>query len=167
MLTKKKVATEKDLAQLYTVISEIWPEVFTPIIGVQQVAYMLEHYQSVDAIQTEIARGAHYYLLLHEDEVVGYTAYENQEEKLYLSKLYIRQSLRGKGYMSQLFDWYEQLSEGKTLYLNVNQGNKLAIQVYEHRGFKRVGERYVDIGEGYVMNDYVYELSLKNNALNP
>ena len=43
----------------------------------------------------------------------------------------------------------------------MNQGNKLAISVYEHRGFTRVGERYVDIGEGYVMDDYIYEKEIK------
>ncbi|MBK0348497.1 GNAT family N-acetyltransferase [Aerococcaceae bacterium zg-ZJ1578] len=160
MLVLKTVETQTDIAQLYAIISEIWPEVFTPIIGEKQVAYMLQHYQSIEAIKMELAQGANYYLITLKDEVVGYTAYENQGERLYLSKLYIKQAYRGKGLMSQLFDWYEQLGKGKTLYLNVNQGNELAIQVYEHRGFQRVGERYVEIGEGYVMNDYIYELSL-------
>ncbi len=78
---------------------------------------------------------------------VGYTAYEETQQQIYLSKLYLHQSTRGKGYASQVFDWYEEITSGKTLHLNVNKQNQQAIAVYEHRGF-RVSERTVAIGSG-------------------
>lgn len=141
--------------------SSIWKEVFTPIIGAKQVAYMMKHYQSIENITQEIQEGVHYYFWELDNQPVGYTAYQDQGDKIYISKLYLNQSLRGKCLMSSVFDWYETLGKRKTLFLNVNQGNRLAISVYEHRGFIKVGERYVDIGEGYIMNDFIYEKAIK------
>lgn len=153
----KKVETNQDIEALFIVLKEIWEEVFTPIIGEKQVAYMMKNYQSIDNIKQEIEKGAQYYFLMYNQQAVGYTAYESTEDKIYISKIYIHQNYRGKGLMTKIFNWYFELGKGKTLYLNVNQGNQLAISVYEHFGFQQVGERYVDIGEGYIMNDFIYE----------
>lgn len=161
MLQIKEVKTSQEIEQLFELLSVIWKEVFTPIIGKEQVAYMMRHYQSIDNITQEIEDDVHYYFLEYNSQPVGYTAFQDQGEKIYISKLYLSQSFRGKGLMSSVFDWYETLGKGKTLFLNVNQGNHLAIAVYEHRGFTKVGERYVDIGEGYIMNDFIYEKVIK------
>ncbi|MGY3765621.1 GNAT family N-acetyltransferase [Vagococcus vulneris] len=157
MLEKQLVKTNQDIVQLFTILEPIWREVFTPIIGIDQVTYMMTNYQSIDNIKQEIASGAQYFLIRYKGENVGYTAYEETDTQIYISKLYLNNSVRGKGLSSQLFDWYDELGKGKVLHLNVNQGNEQAIKIYEHKGFKRVDERYVDIGEGYIMNDYVYE----------
>lgn len=159
-LTKLPVITNQGINQLFEVVQVIWKDVFTPIIGSEQVAYMLKNYQSIENITHEINEGARYFLLTYENQAVGYTAYEETEEHIYISKLYLAEGVRGKGLSSDIFNWYETLAKGKKLHLNVNQGNKLAISVYEHRGFERVGERYVEIGEGYIMNDYIYEKNL-------
>jgi GNAT superfamily N-acetyltransferase len=159
--TFQSVTTSEEIQELAVVIRKIWSEVFTPIIGSEQVAYMLATYQSPDRIQQEIEEGVIYLVLRSENEIIGYTAYEEKVDRLYLSKLYLTASMRGKGLSSQLFDWYESLADGKTLFLNVNKGNQQAIAVYEHRGFVRVGERTVDIGNGFVMDDYIYEKNLK------
>ena len=162
-LKKIPVQSTEEVEELFQVVQEIWQEVFTPIIGEEQVRYMLKNYQSIEMIQSEIDNNARYFLLSYEGEPVGYTAYEETEEQIYISKLYLSSHLRGKGLSSNIFNWYEDLAKGKKLHLNVNQGNTLAIAVYEHRGFTQVGERYVDIGEGYVMNDYIYEKEIKND----
>ncbi|MGO2083724.1 GNAT family N-acetyltransferase [Vagococcus sp.] len=161
MLEKQTIKTSIEVATLFNVLEKIWREVFTPIIGEKQVDYMMEHYQSKAAIQGEIEAGAQYFLLFSNGKPVGYTAYEETAEQIYISKLYLAANSRGKGLSSAVFDWYEELGKGKTLHLNVNQGNQLAIAVYEHRGFKQVGERYVDIGEGFVMNDFIYEKEMR------
>lgn len=161
-IEKIPVNTQEEIQQLFDVVQVIWQEVFTPIIGSEQVAYMLENYQSIDNIQTEIDKGANYFLLFFDGEAVGYTAYEESDSQIYISKLYLTSKLRGKGLTSAIFNWYEQIGRGKTLHLNVNQNNKLAIQVYEHRGFIRVGERNVDIGEGYFMTDFIYEKKIND-----
>ena len=71
----REVETQTDLAILHDAIKVIWPEVFTSILGEEEVTYMVKNYQSIDKITTEIADGAKYYLVELAGEVIGYTAY--------------------------------------------------------------------------------------------
>ena len=52
MLEKVKV-TQNELEELVAVIQEVWPEAFIPIIGQEQVGYMLATYQSKTQIEKE------------------------------------------------------------------------------------------------------------------
>lgn len=152
-----EVKNKKNLSILMLLLKEIWSEVFIPIIGANQVAYMLANYQSKTNIEVEMKNGTHCLLLVNDSKPVGYTAYKENEKEVYLSKLYLHANTRGQKLSSQVFNWYEKLAKGKHLYLYVNQRNTLAISIYEHRVFTHINERYVDIGQGFVMNDYIYE----------
>lgn len=143
--------------ELMPVIKEVWEEAFTPIIGADQVKYMLETYQSEKQIREEAASGVKYFLLAYNNEIVGYTAYELLEESIYLSKLYLLKKTRGQGHTSAIFSWYENLAkeaEKPAICLRVNQNNQQAINVYQHKGFVIEKELISDIGQGYVMDDY-------------
>ncbi|WP_165004205.1 MULTISPECIES: GNAT family N-acetyltransferase [unclassified Enterococcus] len=155
--------TENELDELIAIIQEVWPEAFVPIIGQAQVAYMLATYQSKEQIKKELAEGVAYFLLKQEGETVGYTAYEHIDGKIYLSKLYLLDRVRGQGLTSSVFRWYEELAaqtEKKEIFLRVNQGNKQAIEVYKHEGFIITGELISAIGQGFQMVDYKMEKSL-------
>jgi GNAT superfamily N-acetyltransferase len=151
-----------ELQQLMPIIDEVWHEVFTPIIGKEQVAYMLANYQAKANIETELAAGVVYHILMHEGQPAGYFAYEVTPEYLYLSKLYLLKSARGHGYMSEIFNEMETLgrSLGLKLHLRVNRDNALAVSVYEHRGFVKIAEDKADIGHGFFMDDYIFEKEL-------
>lgn len=112
MLIRTAVQTLDEISDLFPVVEEIWREVFTPMIGPEQVDYMLIHYQSIPVIEKEIAAGAHYFGLRWQGELVGYTAYELKDDRiLYISKLYIKQAYRGKGLMAEIFKWYDDLAQ--------------------------------------------------------
>ncbi|EPI00191.1 acetyltransferase, GNAT family [Enterococcus faecalis 13-SD-W-01] len=143
--------------ELMPVIKEVWEEAFTPIIGADQVKYMLETYQSETQIREEAESGVKYFLLEDNGEIVGYTAYELLDDAVYLSKLYLLKKTRGKGHTSAIFSWYENLAKeaGKSaVCLRVHQKNQQAIDVYQHKGFVIEKELISDIGQGYVMDDY-------------
>lgn len=158
-MEKKKIETQQEIAVLYPVIVEIWQEWFTPIIGAKQVDFMLHNYQSKENIEAEIKRGARYFALLKEDEIIGYTAYEIKDTAIYISKLYIKKEFRGQGLMREIFTWYDNLSEklGLKQQLRVNRDNAHSIAVYEHCGFKIVATKDDEIGNGFIMNDYILE----------
>ena len=46
------------------------------------------------------------------------------------------------------------------MYLTVNKGNLRAVRAYEKFGFVRTEEQVSDIGNGFVMDDFVYEFTL-------
>ena len=159
MVLERRKVTPSDIEEVHPIIIEIWQEVYTPIIGEQQVAYMLENYQGIETILQEMAEGTQYYMLFSDGHCVGYTAYEIKKDHLYLSKIYIHQDYRGQGLMREVFDWYDQLSQELCLNqrLRVNQNNKQAIAVYQHRDFQLIKEDIADIGQGFLMVDYLFE----------
>lgn len=142
---------------------EIWHEHFTPIIGSAQVEYMLKKFQSYDAMRCQIdSEGYTYYLFKKDGEYVGYSGVAVHGDRLFLSKLYVRAENRGQKISSAAIAHYKALCREKNLraiYLTVNKYN-FAYDVYKSLGFKTIDSVVTDIGEGFVMDDYIMELSI-------
>ena len=156
------VSTSEDIAVVSCLARRIWPPHFTPIIGAPQVEYMLERFQSVHAVASQIDDGWDYFLAMLEGEPVGYTGLvpEPDRGRLMLNKLYVVESARGKGVGSSLLAFAERrcrLAGGATLWLTVNRFNRGPIAWYRQRGFVTVEEVKKDIGGGFFMDDYVME----------
>lgn len=58
--------------QIADLANTIWTEHYTPIIGEDQVTYMLDKFQSVVAIKKQILEGSEYYVLTYEEKPSGY-----------------------------------------------------------------------------------------------
>ncbi len=141
----------------------IWTEHYTPIIGAKQVTYMLDKFQSAAAIQDQVQSGIRYYLMLYKDEYVGYFSYSINEDFLFLSKFYVLKSARGKGIGKAALQFIEDQVkelELKKIKLTVNKYNSNSINAYEKMGFDNVDAIVQDIGNGYVMDDYVLEKNI-------
>ena len=52
------------------------------------------------------------------------------------------------------------LANNSALFLNVNKYNNKAISFYNKHQFQLVKEEEIDIGDGFIMDDYVFELTL-------
>jgi GNAT superfamily N-acetyltransferase len=158
-----EVKNAAQLGSLWELIGEIWPEVFIPIIGKEQVDYMLVHYQGKDAIAAEIERGVRYFLIENEGGYIGYFAYSLEEDKLFISKVYLKKTCRGLGLSSRVFCYLEELAlknQKKKLALHVNRFNKNAVELYLHRGFEIVKTVDEPLGEKFFLNDYWMEKKL-------
>ncbi|MGD1005815.1 MAG: GNAT family N-acetyltransferase [Ignavibacteriaceae bacterium] len=155
-----EVLTESQADVVEALAVEIWNEHYTPIIGKQQVSYMLEKFQSKEAMKEQIKNGYTYYLVEEGGCNIGYIGIELKKDELFLSKLYIKSSERGKGYGKKAVQFLEDLARGKKLNkisLTVNKNNVKSIAVYEKIGFKNLGSIIMDIGGGFVMDDYKME----------
>ncbi|MCH4169034.1 MAG: GNAT family N-acetyltransferase [Streptococcaceae bacterium] len=157
------ISTEAEVDALYPIVEQIWQAHFPAIIGQAQVDYMLSHYQSTAVILAEIESGRAYYLLTQDDQEIGYIAYDTCSDYLYLSKLYLIESMRGRGYLRQILEYLEKLavSLGKNAFhLNVNKDNVTTIQIYQHFGFKIVNQTKQPLGP-YFLDDYEMIKQLK------
>ena len=155
-----RITEVKDDHQIEAVASlaeEIWNQHFIPIIGKQQVDYMVEKFQSVPAIKAQLKEGYQYYLFDCAKGYFGYTAVLPRGKELFLSKLYIKKSRRGKGYGRQALAFIESLAatqDKSMVSLTVNRNNISTIKVYDKMGYKISGELVKDIGNGFVMDDF-------------
>jgi len=148
-----------DIRLLCGLAREIWTEHYTPVIGAAQVAYMLDRFQSVDAVTRHINDGAVYALIRSSQTPVGYLAYEPRPDHLFLSKLYVGKAERGRGHARRALDWIRAREpDTPAIELTVNRHNHLALAAYHRLGFKTLREQKVDIGHGFYMDDLVLRL---------
>ena len=155
----------RDLELVHDLAGDIWREHYTPIIGSEQVQYMLRNFQSATAIAEQIREGYVYYLLLSHDVPAGYLAYVKQPDKegLQLSKLYVHRDMRGQGLGRAGLDLVQEHCPQLGLdliWLTVNKHNSDSIAWYRHMGFEYAGSQVTDIGGGFVMDDYVLQKRL-------
>lgn len=155
-----KVISDSDIEIVAALAKEIWQEYYTDILGSAQVEYMVSNFQSPAAIRKNAGEGYHYryYILKLNGEAVGYMAFTIENGALFISKLYIKKAYRGRQVASYVIDYFKQLGADYDLYklwLTVNKNNTLAIAVYEHLGFVKDREQVTDIGNGFVMDDYI------------
>ena len=152
----------EDIALLARMAGDIWTEHYAGLLSREQIDYMLEKFQSERAISEQLVhRGYTYYFLMDEEEKAGYLAIQRQGDgRLFLSKLYLYKERRGKRIASRAVAFLENLcrAEGlSSIWLTVNRGNAGSIAVYQSLGFRTVRTEVSDIGNGFVMDDYIME----------
>lgn len=148
----------EDVLKMSQMATLILRDYYDPILGKEQNDYMLEKFQSVNAIKEQLKEGYQYFFVKDNDIDLGFVAFYPKEDFLYLSKFYLYKEARGKGYARGILDFL--ISETKKLNLkgielNVNKYN-VTCKIYEKLGFRRIRSEKNDIGQGYFMDDYVY-----------
>ena len=155
--TEEEIQTIADLAEI------IWHQHFTPIIGKEQVIYMVEKLQSFNALKEQIENGYEYYRIFDQDGFCGYCGIHPENGKLFLSKLYLKKEARGKHLATNVFEFLKQLCRERGLsaiWLTCNKHNDNSLAVYRHLGFETVDTQVADIGNGFVMDDYIMEVTV-------
>jgi len=156
----QRVRDPKNVAEVVSLATEIWNEHFPAIIGQSQVDYMLEKFQSADAIERQMRDEAYEYYLVGQPHMrAGYFAVApcTGNRSLQLSKLYLRRPARGQNLGRRVIRWLEAECRRRSfrkLWLTVNKDNADSIAFYERAGFKIENATVVDIGGGFVMADY-------------
>lgn len=158
-----------DIDALCAIAETVWTEHYTPIIGAAQVAYMVQKFQSPVAVRDQIAnQNYRYYFLCLDGKKCGYTAIQpgNPDSKtLFLSKIYIDSQYRRNGLANAAVNFIHKLcvKEGyQKIWLTVNRNNSGSIAAYEKLGFSVTRTQAADIGNGYVMDDYIMETEVRS-----
>ncbi len=162
----RQVRTDEEIATVEKVAREIWHEHYTPIIGCAQVEYMLDTFQTADAIRQQIEEGYIYYLGYIDTDIAGYAAAVAQPSSsdVFLSKLYIKSAVRGNGCGRVFLEKIEQLAREHGLHeitLTVNKNNTATIAAYKKLGFTISHPCVTDIGNGFVMDDYCMKKNIR------
>jgi len=138
----------------------IWTDHYTPIIGEAQVSYMLNKFQSAKAIESQVREGMCYYIMKYENKASGYLSFIKKKDALFLSKLYVLHSARGKGIGKTAMTFVQDKAielQCKHITLTVNKYNTNSISAYKKMGFVQVKSVVQDIGNDFVMDDYILE----------
>ncbi len=157
--------TDNQFIAIRAIAQEVWPVAYGAILSEAQLAYMMEMMYSVDSLLKQAAKKNYFILAKEKEQVLGFASYELNCEgtaKAKIHKLYISTATQGKGIGKKLIDHIEKEARyhhQEALFLNVNKNN-IAQHFYRKIGFVIDYEEVIDIGEGYVMDDYVMERPL-------
>ena len=157
-----KKATVQDIPLIQDVASQSWRKHYPGIISTEQIEYMLEQMYSETELQNHFENpNYHYYLLGDKEKTLGIMGFENhyQEKTTKLHRIYLLEEAKGKGLGKEaiLFLKNQILEVGdQRITLAVNKQNP-SYHFYLSQGFKVYEEGVFDIGNGFVMDDYLME----------
>jgi ribosomal protein S18 acetylase RimI-like enzyme len=171
------VETPAQIERVAVLAREIWLEHYPAIIGREQAEYMVANLQTPAAIAAQLRAGMRYFLLNRVPAAagelaaaVGYAGVETRAGALFISKLYILAGARGQGLGQDALAALREHARSlglRQLELTVNRHNALALRAYERFGMRVVGTQYVAIGGGYAMDDFVLQLDLPPETVQP
>lgn len=144
---------------------KIWFEHYSSIISEGQIEYMVNKFQSKKAIKNQIDNENYQYFITEYDgESAGYFAICVKDGAIFLSKLYIDKAFRRRGLAKAAVDFMCRIAKRDSLdkiWLTVNKNNSGSIAAYQKLGFTTEKTQVADIGEGYIMDDYIMEKKIK------
>ncbi len=156
-----KKATLKDISTIQQLAQIIWPHAYYEIISKEQIKYMLNLMYSNISLTNQMQKGHQFVLAIDKNIALGFASYsvKNKEEPttFLLHKIYVLPNISKKGIGSFLLTHVCNAgikSGAIILELNVNKYNS-AKHFYEKKGFTILKEEVIDIGNGYVMDDFV------------
>jgi len=158
----------EDIQTIRSLAYATWPISYKGIITDEQISYMLELIYSEAALTKQIGVLKHQFVLLlnEKENAVGFASYSpksNDDTGIFrLNKLYLLPDQQGKGSGKILLQHVKEAVKklgGTSLELNVNKENP-AIQFYKRNGFTIARTEVLDIGNGFVLDDYIMTLVL-------
>ncbi len=158
--------TEADLEPLIALGKSIWLKHYVPLIGADQVDYMMRQRFTPENLRRYLpARDPWLDVLRASGEPIGFTSYASAatDREMKLEQLYLSPERQGRGLGYKMLKHVEVRASAlgcRTLMLQVNKQNGSSIAFYERAGFVVREEAVFDIGQGYVMDDYVMEKRL-------
>lgn len=171
------IASKEHMPIVRDLALKIWPVAYTNVISEGQIEYMLDMMYSIESLEKQLHSNRIFLLAEDDNMFIGYVSYEldykdenqkNQENlkqvqiKTRIHKLYVLPETQGKGIGKQLIDCVAEIARtnhNSALDLTVNKKNP-ATTFYLKNGFEITEEAVFDIGNGYVMDDYIMEKKL-------
>lgn len=152
---------EADAERVSALAREIWFAHYPGIISAEQIEYMLAQRYDPALIRTELARGDCWWdVLVRDGGIAGFASCFAADEPaaMKLDKLYIHPQHQRRGYGGMLVEHVCARAAGlgcRRVVLAVNRNNRHALAAYAKHGFE-VREAVVkEIGNGFVMDDYL------------
>jgi ribosomal protein S18 acetylase RimI-like enzyme len=158
-------ANSEHIPIIIDLTKEIWPVAYGEILSKAQLDYMIDKFYNETALRELIQKGHVFYLAQDSnDNYVGFVSYEINSEpnKTKIHKIYVLPETQGTGLGRQFFELVKDKAienNQNAIFLNVNKYNN-AIHFYTKLGFSKVKDEVIDIGNGYVMDDYVMEVAV-------
>ena len=152
-----------DIAIIREIANITWPDAYGSYISQAQLDYMLDMMYSDASLIEQINKGHQFYIAEHNNTAVGFASVSQEADNACkLNKLYVLPTAQktgaGKVLLYKAIE-YATAHDACCLYLQVNKQNN-AQHFYSKHGFTIREASILEIGGGYIMDDYIMELAL-------
>jgi ribosomal protein S18 acetylase RimI-like enzyme len=159
-----QTASVQDVALIQDIAARVWPQTYSNIISRDQIKFMLEMMYSASSLREQmIDKNCEFIIVGNTEQSFGFASFSSLNREIFrLHKLYVDIAAQGLGLGLMLLNEVEKRSMergGVILELNVNKYNR-AKNFYEKNGFSIYREEVIDIGDGFVMDDFVMRKDL-------
>ena len=159
-----RAADINDIATIRDIANITWPVAYGSYISKAQLDYMLDMMYSDTSLLDQMNKGHQFYIAEQHNNPIGFASVSKEEEKsCKLNKLYVLPTAQkigaGKALLQKSID-YAISHAASCLYLQVNKQNN-AQHFYSKHGFTVREASILEIGGGYIMDDYIMELVFK------
>lgn len=159
-------ANKQHIPIIRELAEHLWPVAFASILSANQIEYMMDMMYSHTSLEKQMNDGHQYAIAYLNNLTIGYVSYEtnhNQSGKTKIHKLYISPEHQRHGVGKIMVDYVAKQAlkaDNYGIFLNVNKHNTKAIDFYNKHHFHLTRKEEIDIGDGFIMDDYVFELTL-------
>ncbi len=155
-----------DVEAIAALARQVWQDAYTGIIGQEQIDFMLEQRYNAARLREELgSSGVWWDQITVDGQLAGFASSlltaiprETKLDKLYVDPARQRLGLGGR-LIAQVVARARR-NDCDTLILAVNKRNEPAIAAYRKHGFAVREAVCVDIGNGFVMDDFIMARSL-------
>ncbi|HMI04534.1 MAG TPA: GNAT family N-acetyltransferase [Pedobacter sp.] len=158
-------AKEQDIESIQDLANRTWYVTYGDYLSVEQIDYMLDKMYNKGELLSQFKEG-YIFLMAEEDGIdlgfAGFSVLDSATGTYKLHKLYVLPETHGRGVGKLLMNEVVNLvkrADGAFLQLSVNRNNKAA-KFYKKAGFIVKETIDIDIGNGFLMNDYIMEKAL-------
>ena len=151
------------IKQLSEFAKDVFIDYYHDLIGLDQSLYMADKFLSYNAIKNLMDNNAIFNMIKIDDDIVAFNEYLKDDNRIFLSKLYVHKDYRHQGLGKIMLEEcirYGKENNCECIYLTVNKNNTDSINTYKHLGFKVIDAVVNDIGNNYVMDDYIMQLDI-------
>jgi diamine N-acetyltransferase len=162
-------AQTKDIPSIQKIAFETWPSAYGDILEQSQIDYMLDLMYNKDILDQQMNESQTFLIIQDCDLDMAFVSFETDYEgqaQTKIHKIYISPAAQGIGLGKILIEETESHALKKRnskLLLNVNRQNKARF-FYEKLGFKIAYTEDIEIGNGYLMNDFVMIKEVKSGG---
>lgn len=127
---------------------------------------MLNAFYSNAALEKQFSTQHVFYIIEHPlHGALGFLSVEMLNEGSYkIHKFYIEKAYANQGIGTQVFTLLKTRIHAQEITLTVNRQNYRSINFYFKLGFKITSVADFDIGNGFVMNDFIMQWTLKHET---
>src|SRR5574337_1257939 len=150
-------AVPSDIPLIRALADRTWRDQYTPMIGQAQVEYMLRKMYSEESLAQQMRDGSRFFIASESGTPVGYISVSDKgDDEFFLNKFYIETKEQGRGLGKIIFNTLlQKFPQLKLMRLQVNRKNFKSINFYFRLGFTIEYVKDFDIGDGFVMEDFV------------